>query len=177
MKDTFFFPPADKLDRIALLYEKRDGKLVRTGAKALGGDSALFRKGAKYSAPEFGLYSTAEDLFAFYQMMLNGGTAKGRRFLSRSSVHVMTAPHTGELKAGHLPGTAFGLTWEVIRDPIGTLTLLSPGTFGHGGAFGTHGWIDKQKGTVGVHMVQHSGASATDVKNAFFQMTGAATQD
>ena len=86
----------------------------------------------------------------------------------------MTASHTGEIKAGHLPGTTFGLTWEVVKDPIGTVTLLSPGTFGHGGAFGTHGWIDRQKDLVGVFMVQRSG---NDAKNAFFQLAGAAVTD
>ena len=29
MKDTFFFPPADKKDRIAVLYTRKDGKLVQ----------------------------------------------------------------------------------------------------------------------------------------------------
>lgn len=174
MKDSFFFPPADKTDRIAVVYQQKDGKLVRAGAEALGGDSTKFRPGAKYSAPEFGLYSTASDLFAFYQMMLNNGSLNGTRYLSKTSVHVMTAVHTGDLKAGHLPGTGFGLTWEVVKDPIGTLALLSPGTFGHGGAFGTHGWIDSDKNMVGVFLVQRG---SNDSKNAFFQMAGSAVAD
>jgi CubicO group peptidase (beta-lactamase class C family) len=120
------------------------------------------------------LYSTASDLFAFYQMMLNNGVYNGRRYLSKASVDVMTQSHTGDLKAGHLPGTAFGLTWEVVKDPIGLTTLLSPGTFGHGGAFGTHGWIDREKDLVGVFMVQRANK---DAKNAFFQLAGAAVTD
>ena len=174
MKDSFIFPPADKTSRIAVVYTFRDGKLERAGATSLGGDSTQFRKGAKYAAPEFGLYSTASDLFAFYQMMLNNGTYNGRRLLSKAAVDVMTTNHTGDIKAGHLPGTVFGLTWEVVRDPIGTVTLLSPGSFGHGGAFGTHGWIDRQKDLVGVFMVQRSG---NDARNAFFQLAGAAVTD
>ena len=87
----------------------------------------------------------------------------------------MTSLHTGDLTAGHLPGTGFGLTWEVVKDPLGTLTLLSPGTFGHGG-IGTHGWIDAKKDMVGVFMVQKAGG-ANDVKNAFFQMAGASVVD
>jgi CubicO group peptidase (beta-lactamase class C family) len=174
MKDSFFFAPAEKTGRIAMVYEAKDGRLVRSGAGILGGDPTMFRKGAKFPAPEFGLYSTASDLFAFYQMMLNGGVHGGKRLLSKAAVDTMTMPHTGELKAGHLPGTAFGLTWEVVRDPIGTLTFLSQGTFGHGGAFGTHGWIDKQKDLVGVFMVQKGG---NDPKNVFFQLAGSAVVD
>lgn len=174
MTDSFFFPPAAKQSRIAVVYTHKDGKLVRAGASALGGDSTAFRPNAKYPAPEFGLYSTATDLFAFYQMMLNHGTLNGKRLLSKASVEAMTMVHTGELKAGHLPGTGFGLTWEVVKDPIGLVTLLSPGTFGHGGAFGTHGWVDRRKEMVGVFLVQRSGEEA---KNIFFQMAGAAVID
>ncbi len=174
MKDTFFFPPAEKTARIAHVYNVSGGKLVLSGPKTLGGDSTKFRPGAIYTAPEFGLFSTATDLAAFYQMMLNHGVYQGRRYLSKVSVDMMTQVHTGDLKAGHMPGTAFGLTWEVVRDPIGLATLLSKGTFGHGGAFGTHGWIDRDKDLVGVYMVQRANDSA---KNAFFQMAGAAVTE
>jgi len=174
MKDTFFFAPPARTERIAFVYSVQNGKLVLAGPKTLGGDSTKYRAGSKYAAPEFGLYSTAADLFRFYQMMLNNGTLDGKRYLSKAAVDVMTMPHTGDLKAGHMPGTAFGLTWEVVRDPIGLTTLLSPGTFGHGGAFGTHGWIDRQKDVVGVYMVQRANDSA---KNAFFQLAGSSVVD
>ncbi len=62
MKDSFFFPPADKLNRIAMVYQKKDGKLIPAGDDILGGDPALLRRGARYPAPEWGLYSTAADL-------------------------------------------------------------------------------------------------------------------
>ena len=84
MKDSFIFPPAEKTSRIAVVYTFKDGKLERAGASSLGGDSTAFRPGAKYSAPEFGLYSTASDLFAFYQMMLTNGTYNGKRLLSKA---------------------------------------------------------------------------------------------
>jgi CubicO group peptidase (beta-lactamase class C family) len=174
MKDSFIFPPEDKTARIAVVYNSNSGKLERAGPSALGGDSTLFRKGAKYSAPEFGMYSTASDLFAFYQMMLNTGTYNGKRLLSKAAVDAMTTNHTGDIKAGHMPGTSFGLTWEVVKDPVGSVTLLSKGTFGHGGAFGTHGWIDRDKDLVGVFLVQRA---SNDAKNAFFQLAGAAVTD
>ncbi len=74
MNDSFFFPPRDKADRIALVYKHVDGKLARSGAEILAGDPVLHRAGAVYPAPEFGLFSTTEDLFHFYQMLANGGT-------------------------------------------------------------------------------------------------------
>jgi len=175
MKDSFLFPPEDKKDRIAAVYRIDNGKLVKAGGTILGGDALHYRKGAKYSAPEFGLYSTAADLASFYELMRAGGTWQGRSLLSRASVDVMTSLHTGDLKAGHMPGTGFGLAWEVVKEPLGTLNMLSVGTFGHGGAFGTHGYIDKAKDLVGVFLVQHSGATAA--KYAFMTMAGAAITD
>jgi CubicO group peptidase (beta-lactamase class C family) len=176
MKDTFVFPSADKLDRIAMVYAYRDGKLQRAGRETLGGDPWQYRKGAKYTGPEFSLYSTAPDLAHFYQMMANGGSYQGRRYLSRASVEMMTKVHTGDLQAGHNPGTAFGLTWEVVKDQTGSLALLSPGTFKHGGAFGTHGWIDPEKKVVGVFLIQRTNDDKRP-RDVFMQMVGSAVTD
>jgi CubicO group peptidase (beta-lactamase class C family) len=176
MKDSFIFPPQDKLSRVAMVYKFEDGKLQRSGSEILGGDPATFRKGARYSGPEYALCTTAQDLFAFYQMMLNGGAYNGQRLLSRASVDAMTKVHTGNLKAGHNPGTAFGLTWEVVKDSVGLFGLLSQDTFGHGGAFGTHGWIDRAKDLVGVFLIQSARGPANDAKYAFMAMANAAVE-
>ncbi|MSV30324.1 MAG: class A beta-lactamase-related serine hydrolase [Bryobacterales bacterium] len=173
MKDSFFFPPGEKTGRIAMVYTLDKGKLLKAGAGILGGDPALYRKGAKFPAPEFGLFSTASDLAALYQMMLDGGAYKGKRIVSKASVQVATALHTGGIEpAGHSPGMGYGLAWTVVRDPLGTLQLQSKGTFGHGGAFGTHGWIDAAKKIVGVFLIQRSGGGSEE-SNAFKQMVAA----
>src|SRR5580692_1465657 len=97
MKDSFFYPPADKISRIAMVYEQQDGKLVRSPASILGGDPAKYRQGAVFPAPGWGLYSTAEDLLHLYRMMLNGGVYEGHRYLSPFSVHLMSESHTTEI--------------------------------------------------------------------------------
>ena len=173
MKDSHFFLPAEKHSRLAAIYKKGpDGKLVKAGDETLGGYALNFRKGAKYPAPEWGLYTTAQDLAAFYQMLLSGG----KKLISRSAIEVMTRKQTGQLRAGHMPNTAFGLTWEVIDDPRGELAYLSVGTFGHGGAFGTHGWVDPKKDMVGVYLIQMTGVDAGG-KYGFMQMANAAVID
>jgi CubicO group peptidase (beta-lactamase class C family) len=137
MKDSFFFPPHEKQDRIALVYKHAAGKLARAGDEILAGDAARYREGAKYPAPEFGLYSTAGDLVKFYQMLLNGGEVNGRRYLSRQAVETMTRVFTPSVTpSGWMGGTGYRLTFEIVNQPQGTLRLHSPGTFGHGGAFG-----------------------------------------
>ena len=40
-----------------------------------------------------------------------------------------------------------GLGWQIVGTPTGITEMLSPGTYGHGGAFGTQGWIDPKKET------------------------------
>jgi CubicO group peptidase (beta-lactamase class C family) len=176
MKDSHIFLPAEKHARLAAIYRKGENGLVKTGAETLGGHALNYRKGARYSAPEWGLYTTAQDLAAFYQMLLNGGTAGGKRLLSRTSIDLMARKHTGDLRSGHNPGTAFGLTWEVHDDPRSEVTYLSTGTFGHGGAFGTHGWVDRKKDMVGVYLIQMTGIDAS-AKYGFMQMAGAAIVD
>lgn len=173
MKDSHIFLPAEKHARLAPVYEERDGKMVRSGAKILAGDPMKFREGAKYAGPEYAVYSTAQDLARFYQMMLNHGTLDGVRLLSPASVDIMTSVHTGDLKAGWLVGTGFGLTWEVVKDPIGTLTGMTVGCFNHGGAFGTFGWVDPKRDMVGVFLIQ-SEEDRKDVRDAFITMANAA---
>lgn len=173
MKDSHIFLPAEKHSRLAAIYRKTATGMEKAGGTMLGGDSMNYRKGAVYSAPEWGLYSTAADLAAFYQMLLNGGVVNGKRIISKAAINLMTSKQTGELRSGHMPFTAFGLTWEVIDDPRGELAYLSTGTFGHGGAFGTHGWVDRKKDIVGVYLVQMTAIDATG-KYAFMQMANAA---
>lgn len=175
MKDSFFFPPADKQNRIAMVYQRKDGKLVLSGDDILGGDPALMRKGAHYPAPEWGLYSTAADLDSVYQMMLNGGSLQGRRYLSRASVEVMTALETGAIPhSGWIGGGGYALTWESIKSFPGTFLLLSPGSYGHGGAFGTQGWIDPAKDMIRIMLIQRSDGGTDDLRSAFMTMAGSA---
>jgi CubicO group peptidase (beta-lactamase class C family) len=173
MKDSFFFAPQDKLDRIAMVYKLENGKLKRSGADILGGDPAHYRRGARYPAPEFGLYSTAHDLSLFYQMMLNGGTLNGKRILSKAAVEVATELHTAEIR----PAVGYGLAWSVVRDAMGTLQSQSIGTFGHGGAFGTQGWVDRQKDLVGVFLIQRSGGGDNSESKIFMSMAASAVVD
>ena len=177
MNDTFFFPPADKTARIALVYRPKDGRLERSPATILGGDAARFRAGAKYPAPDFGLYSTAGDLVRLYQMVLDRGTFEGRRYLSPAALDLMTAVQTGSLKAGWKPGAGFGLTFEVVRDPMGTLAFQSAGTYGHGGAFGTEGWIDPTRRMITILLLQRSEGGDSDEYNALRALAASAIVD
>jgi len=175
MKDSHFFPPETKYDRIATIYQST-GQRGAEGLKKAEVD--LYRAGAKYPSPEAGLYSTAPDLFNFYQMMLNGGAFGGKRILSKASVELMTRVHTGELKAGFSPGMGFGLGWSVVRNVEGMFRLNSIGTFGHGGLYRTYGFVDPQKELVGIILLQRlsDDGDMADEISAFVAMASAAIE-
>jgi CubicO group peptidase (beta-lactamase class C family) len=66
---------------------------------------------------------------------------------------------------------AWGIGTCVLRTPHdGVAAMLSPGTYGHGGAWGTQAWIDPVKGVAYVLMVQRSNfpnSDASDVRRSF----------
>ena len=149
MTDTTFYPNERQRRRIATLYDLRDGKLVAAGYPLLGPADK-----ARYPIPAGGLYSTGADLARLYQMMLCGGVLQGKRVLAERSVREMTSVKTGPLAAGFVPGMGFGLGWGVVRQPQDITEMLSPGTFGHGGAFGTQGWIDPKQDLFMILLIQ-----------------------
>lgn len=169
MKDSHFFVPQAKHNRIAAIY-RYDGRTLSRS------EVDLKRTGATYPAPEGGLYSTALDLFHFYQMMLNRGVYEGKRLLSPASVELMTSVHTGELKAGFSPGVGFGLGWSVVRDVEGMFRLNSIGTFAHGGLWKTYGFVDPKKDLIGIILLQRlsSDGDMADEFSAFITMASAA---
>ncbi len=171
MKDSFFFPPPEKISRIAMVYAHKDGKLERAPDTILGGDPARYRKGAVFPAPGWGLYSTAEDLLHLYTMMLNDGVYQDHRYLSPFSMHLMTEPQTtGIQSVGWMRGSEYGLGWEVVTDPLGELAGHTKGTYGHGGAFGTQGWIDPGNKLISILLIQNSNGGADSLTNVFLNM-------
>jgi CubicO group peptidase (beta-lactamase class C family) len=169
MKDSFFFPQEAHKPRIAMIYEHENGKLVLAREHAQAGDSAKYRAGAKYSGPELAMYSTAADMFRFYQMLANGGELDGHRYLSRQSLAAMTCDQTPD-------HTGYGLTLAVRNAPGALRDLTSPGTFGHGGAFGTLGWVDPNTGLVVVFLAQMNDGSASPASSALLQIAESAVR-
>jgi CubicO group peptidase (beta-lactamase class C family) len=178
MKDSFYFPTPDRIPRIAMVYEGAGGTLHPSPGTILAGDPARHRAGSMYPAPGWGLYSTAEDLSHFYLMMLNGGTYKGRRYLSRFSTELMPQIQTGDLNpSGWLGGSGYGLAWEVVKDPFGELAGHWIGTYGHGGAFGTQGWIDVKHDLIRIMLIQRSNGGTDAMRDSFMTMAAAAATE
>jgi CubicO group peptidase (beta-lactamase class C family) len=70
-----------------------------------------------------------------------------------------------------------GLGFQVVREPVGVTAMLSPGTYGHGGAHGTQGWIDPVKKTIHIMLIQRAGlknGDASPMRQAFQDAAAAA---
>jgi CubicO group peptidase (beta-lactamase class C family) len=140
MKDTTFWPNAEQLKRLAKSY--RPNK-AGTGLEEIriGQLKYPLTDRKRQPMPAGGLFSTANDVGRFCQMMLGGGVFRGKRLLSEAAVKEMTSKQTG-------PGIQadYGLGWST-----------GGGTFGHGGAYSTNMIVDPKRGLVLVFLVQHAG--------------------
>lgn len=171
MKDTTFYLRASQLPRLVTPVKREiDGSFTETTVSILRGKAPTSTD--RYPAANGGLYSTAPDYARFARMILNQGTLDGRRYLKPDSVKQMTTIQTGDLVTGFTPGNGWGLTWCVIRRPQGITAMLAPGSFGHGGAYGTQTWLDPVNGVALILMVQRSNfanSDASPVRMAFQQ--------
>jgi CubicO group peptidase (beta-lactamase class C family) len=157
MKDTYFYPPDNKLDRLATAYTYYDGKglnrfpdtpitegpFTYSSDYPVRGPKKLFSGGA-------GLVSTASDYLRFCQMMLDGGKAGNTRFLSRKSVELMTQDQLGKISADQGFGLGFGV--DGVKGPLAELG--SPGEYNWGGFFYTAFSIDPKEQMIVIFMGQ-----------------------
>ena len=174
MKDTTFYLSTDQVARLAKSYRKDGDKLVEAKIFMLEGKDPTSRD--RYPAANGGLFSTAPDYARFCRMLLNDGTLDGRRYLKPETVALLSKIHSGEVTTGFTPGNGWGLGFCVVRQPQGVSEELSPGSYGHGGAYGTQAWIDPKKGVAYVLMTQRANfpnSDASDVRKAFQEAASA----
>jgi beta-N-acetylhexosaminidase len=134
MTSTMFDPPKNILARIAptendATFRKRlmQGEVHDENAYAMGG-----------VAGHAGMFTTASDLAAFCQMMLNGGIYGHHRMLTRATISMFTAPQT-------IAGNARTLGWMSPTPNSSSGKYFSPRSFGHLGYTGTSIWIDPDR--------------------------------
>jgi CubicO group peptidase (beta-lactamase class C family) len=172
MKDTGFYVPADKLDRVAAVYQGD----ANPGATPMPRDPGISQPPGAPSGGG-GLYSTAGDYLRFAQMVLNGGELNGVRLVAPSSIELMRTNHiSDEVKNARKfgigfyqmqPGLGFGYDFAILEDPLKLGSTAGKGTFLWDGIAGTWFWIDPTNDVVFVGMVQRwlMAPGAPDVEN------------
>jgi len=178
MKDTTFYLTPERRAQLVTAYAKNKD----SGALEAVPPRADFGAMDRPPLGNGGLYSTAPDYARFCQMLLNGGVFQGHRYLSPGAMRFLATPQTGDLPTGFFQNATFGhhgtnygwgIGTSILKVPHeGVAAMLSPGTYGHGGAWGTQAWIDPVKNVAYVLMVQRSNfpnSDASDVRGAFQQ--------
>jgi CubicO group peptidase (beta-lactamase class C family) len=168
MLDTTFYLSESQASRLAQAYAKTDEGLKPATIFVIPGVSPTSRD--RFPAANGGLFSTASDYIRFCQMLLGKGQCSGKRLLSSSAVTQMRTIATGEMKTGFTEGNGWGIGCCVVVQPQGVTASLSPGSFGHGGAYGTQAWIDPVKNRIYLLLVQRSNfanADASPLRQAF----------
>jgi CubicO group peptidase (beta-lactamase class C family) len=153
MKDTaFYVTDAAKQARVAEPFPDD---------RSLGGGVEFFdpRKAGKFEGGGGGLTGTAMDYARFLQMLLDGGTQNGKRYLSPKFLAYMTSDHMGSAVTPgpyYLPGPGYGFGLGFgVRTAAGI--SADPGSVGDyywGGAGGTYFWVDPKEKMFVVFMMQ-----------------------
>ncbi len=148
MKDTMFNPGDAHRARIARTYKMDEDTLELSPGynPFVTSDASVTRM----IEPSGGLFSTAADMGRFYAMIANGGELDGVRILSAKAVKEMTTP---VMAGGKQQGYAVG--WQSNTETQRPCSAMPVGSFGHGGAFATNGWIDPVNQIVTVFLVQN----------------------
>ena len=153
MRDTGFKPSPNLSARIAPT-EKRRGQMNYLGDSGsdAGTEGEQWLRGQVHDPTSFrmggvaghaGLFSTADDLAIFCQMILAGGSYHGRKVLSPYGIAMMTQP-----RAVSDSGAARGIGWDIATSFSTNKGDLFPlGSFGHTGFTGTSLWLDPASDT------------------------------
>jgi CubicO group peptidase (beta-lactamase class C family) len=155
MKDTAFYVPADKINRLPACYslnhQTKTLGLFDGAANSAWGSEPPSESGGG------GLVSTVDDYFSFSRMMLNRGRHGREQILSRASVELMTSDQlTPEQRAGSeiFFGThsswGLGIAVDIRRSEI----FHTPGRYGWTGGTGTTAYIDPAEGMMGILFTQ-----------------------
>lgn len=146
MKSTGYNVPKSEQSKIVSLHLKGNNGTISVAANQPPFENVTVWSGVN------GLFSTAADYTTFCQMMMAGGTYKGKQYLSRKTVDLMTSNQTGDLF--QLPGTQWGLGFAVVTDGPATKTPASKGLFFWAGANNTHFFIDPKEKLIAIFMTQ-----------------------
>lgn len=160
MKDTAFFVPSAKQDRLPPQYgpdfAAGDGTLKKYGPE----DGIDFTAPPPLDAGSGGLVYTVDDYLAFSRMMLNGGELDGTRIVKPETVAEMTRNQLTPAQRRHPDaeifmmegGAGWGLGMSVAVEK--TMPWLTPGRFGWDGGSGTSAYTDPKTGLIGIFMSQ-----------------------
>ncbi|ADB36602.1 serine hydrolase domain-containing protein [Spirosoma linguale] len=164
MNDTFFYLPAAKQNRLTMVFTEDSVKSVKPLPSLFGLSGDYPKQPGTYYSGGAGLSSTMYDYAIFLQMMLNGGEYGGKRFLSPTTVRLITTNQIGDLNQGI---NKFGLGFSITSEKSAARLPVSEGTYDWGGFFGTTYWVDPKEGIIAQIYTQKVPNSYGDLTDKF----------
>jgi len=168
MKDTYFYLPADKHQRLVRLHTENKDRRAFPMSNGGSMDPDFPKQEGRFYSGGAGLSSTIYDYAIFLQMLLNGGSYGEQQLLSPASIRLMTSNQIGELNVGV---RKFGLGFGVANEAEAAIQPVSIGSFDWAGAFATTYWADPQEGIVALFFTQKWPNSWGELANKFRVMT------
>lgn len=160
MKDTAFFVPPAKIDRLVHAYRSQNGGLVVSDEPATG----KWSRPPTFEQGDAGLVSTVDDYLAFARMLLADGRHRGQALLTPASLKAMKTNHLtasqragGEMILGRGRGWGYGMS--VVTDAIPGQP--ASGSFGWIGGYGSSWISDPSKDLTMILLTQHEFSSAS----------------
>ena len=150
------FEPLEMYDTTYFLNEKQEKRLVKMFYSSMEGprnipmnNVSFGRKSERYSPVGAGVYSTAEEYSHFAQMLIDGGTWRGRRILSEKAHKLLTTDsqkveNVRPLEYSHF---ALGMTVDLKGHPH-----RAEGSYSWEGAFGTTWFADPKNEIVAIYL-------------------------
>jgi CubicO group peptidase (beta-lactamase class C family) len=164
MKDTTFWVRPNDVQRYAHTYEvdPQTRKFKETPFWGSYGTEITDRQRPPLGAA--GIFSTAQDLARFYQMLLNNGKVGDKVLLQPPTLAQLISNQIGTLSAGN--GLSWGYGFALVADPMGMASdqMLAPGSYGHMGIFGTNSWADPKRGAIYILLMER--ANTDDYSNS-----------
>lgn len=131
MNSTFYNPPESKLNRIVPTeYSEKEGKFIKGHAHD---ENAYSLDGI---AGHAGLFSSANDLSIFSQMMLNNGELNKTKIFNMETIELFTK------RAKIIEDNSRCLGWDSPDGECSGGLFTSKESYGHTGFTGTSLWID-----------------------------------
>jgi CubicO group peptidase (beta-lactamase class C family) len=178
LKDTAFYVPKEKQNRVAKAYS-----LGLKGLTEIVDD----HDNASPNPPAFesgggGLCSTMADCARYAQMLLNNGRLGNERILSRKTIELIRANHC-EISMlrpsffGHMTGYGYGLGVRTMLNTAEAGLNGSVGEWAWDGYMGTYYCVDPQEDMTALFFIQLVSGINSDLQRGFVQTVYGAIDD
>jgi CubicO group peptidase (beta-lactamase class C family) len=160
MKDTYFYLPDEKKNRLVKTYFKTTANQLEEVDSALFPINYPLQKDRQYFSAIGGLVSTTHDYLKFLNCLLNEGVAsKGKKIISKLILDQFWTNQLGDktfIFGGFPSPNNFGLGVGLTTTKGQSMNNASVGSFFWGGAFNTAYMVDKQRGLITLYFFQRT---------------------